>query len=111
MIGMDAKTGKAISGDEHLRQSVTDILKTSLNTRLVMRPYGSRLFNLVDRPMNDATKVEVIAAVSEALLEWEPRIDLKRVIPARSGEWRLSVSIEYRNKETGEPGQLGGITV
>ena len=45
-----------------------------------MRPeYGSRLFDLVDAPMNRATIVEIYAATAEALDRWEPRLKLERV--------------------------------
>ena len=38
MIGMDASTGRAISGIDHLVQSMTDILTTPIGTRMTAPP-------------------------------------------------------------------------
>jgi phage baseplate assembly protein W len=56
MIGLDASTGKQLSGMAHLRQSVRDILTTPIGTRVMRRDYGSRLYRLVDATMNDAMR-------------------------------------------------------
>ncbi len=52
MRGTDANTGKALSGLEHLRQSVRDILTTPIGTRVMRREYGSQLYALIDAPLN-----------------------------------------------------------
>ncbi len=36
MKGMDAKTGKALEGIEHLKQSIIDILTTPVNSRIIV---------------------------------------------------------------------------
>jgi phage baseplate assembly protein W len=79
MRGTDAKTGKTLSGVAHLRQSIRDILTTPLGSRVMRRDYGSRLFDLVDNPLNDQTLVEIFAATAEALMRWEPRLKVLRV--------------------------------
>ena len=43
MIGMDRHTGLPISGIEHLRQSIADILSTPLGSRRQRMEYGSKL--------------------------------------------------------------------
>ncbi|EOA7053639.1 baseplate assembly protein, partial [Escherichia coli] len=48
MIGIDSATGRYLHGNEHLRQSVTDILSTPVGSRVLLREYGSRLFSLLD---------------------------------------------------------------
>ncbi|MEW7978507.1 MAG: GPW/gp25 family protein [Candidatus Sedimenticola endophacoides] len=52
MQGMHAITGQHLAGEAHLRQSIIDILTTPLGTRVMRRDYGSRLFELVDAPIN-----------------------------------------------------------
>jgi phage baseplate assembly protein W len=79
MIGVSRQTGKALSGIEHLKQSIIDILLTPLGTRVMRREYGSRLFELIDAPINAGTIIEIVAATAEALDKWEPRIVLERV--------------------------------
>ena len=84
MRGIDARTGKPLSGLAHLRQSIRDILTTPLGSRIMRRNYGSRLFDLVDNPLNEQTLVEIFAATAEALIQWEPRLKVMRVQARRS---------------------------
>ena len=79
MRGTDSQTGKAISGLDHLKQSIRDILTTPVGSRVMRREYGSRLFSLVDAPMNQTTKVDIYAATAEALRKWEPRLKVTSV--------------------------------
>jgi phage baseplate assembly protein W len=95
MMGMDARTGQALSGDAHLAQSIADILATPIGTRVMRRPYGSRLPDLIDAPANAATRVQLYAATATALMRWEPRITIKRVtlsvVDAMAGRWVLDL--------------------
>lgn len=95
MMGMDARTGHALSGDTHLAQSIADILATPIGTRLMRRDYGSRVPDLIDAPANTATRVQLYAATATALMRWEPRITLKRValslMDALQGRWVLDL--------------------
>ncbi|WNO10437.1 GPW/gp25 family protein [Teredinibacter sp. KSP-S5-2] len=79
MQGIDSNTGKAISGIDHLRQSIRDILTTPLGSRVMRETYGSRLFDLIDHPINSVTMIEIYSATAEALMRWEPRFVVKRV--------------------------------
>jgi phage baseplate assembly protein W len=79
MIGMDAKTGRRISGIDHLYQSIPDILLTPIGTRIERRPYGSYVPELIDQPLNGVTITRLYAATAHALLLWEPRIRLSNV--------------------------------
>lgn len=67
MIGVDASTGKPLSDLDHLRQSLRDILTTRIGTRVMRRDYGSRIPDLIDRPITPRLAVELYAAVAEAL--------------------------------------------
>lgn len=79
MIGLDRRTGQALSGVEHLRQSIEDILSTPVGSRRMRPEYGSRLRRFVDLPVNDGWKSAVQAEVARALARWEPRLKLERV--------------------------------
>lgn len=74
MIGMDANTGRAIDGMDHLRQSIADILQTPIGTRTMRRDYGSMLPDLIDYPLIGANILRVYAATAHALMLWEPRV-------------------------------------
>ncbi len=95
MPGMNKTTGATLDGLAHLRQSIRDILQTPIGTRVMRRDYGSRLFELVDAPLNGATLVEIYAATADALRRWEPRFRLSRVQAQRAGDagW-IEISLE-----------------
>ena len=80
MRGMSATTGQALDGIEHIRQSIRDILTTPIGTRVMRRDYGSEIPELIDQPDNGATRVRLYAATVAALLKWEPRIKVTRVV-------------------------------
>jgi len=79
MIGMDRRTGQPLSGIEHVRQSIEDILTTPLGSRRMRPEYGSNLRRYVDLPVTGGWKSAVQAEVARALLRWEPRLKLERV--------------------------------
>ncbi|WP_085600811.1 MULTISPECIES: GPW/gp25 family protein [unclassified Pseudomonas] len=79
MIGMDRRTGLPLSGLEHVRQSIEDILTTPLGSRRMRPEYGSDLRRYVDLPVTGGWKSAVQAEVARALLRWEPRLKLERV--------------------------------
>lgn len=79
MLGMDRRTGAPLSGLDHLRQSIEDILTTPIGSRRMRPEYGSRLRRYVDLPVNDGWKSAVQAEVARALGRWEPRFRLERV--------------------------------
>lgn len=85
MIGMNVNDGTVIDGNAHLSQSVADIITTPIGSRLMRRDYGSQLFDLLDQPLNPATRLLIFAAVAIALARWEPRLRLRRVGMAASG--------------------------
>jgi len=64
MLGMDRRTGLPLSGLDHLRQSIEDILTTPIGSRRMRPGYGSRLRRYVDLPVNDGWKSAVGAALS-----------------------------------------------
>ena len=95
MIGMNAQTGAQLDGADHLAQSVADILTTPIGARLMRRDYGSMLFDLVDQPLNGATRLLIFAATALALSRWEPRLRITRVgLSAGNAQGTVEVSIE-----------------
>lgn len=94
MQGMNAETGKALSGIEHLKQSVHDILSTPVGTRVMRRSYGSRLMYLLDNPMNKMLIAEIQMSVVEALNNYEPRIKVNRVIVEGAEVGQVNLTIE-----------------
>ena len=79
MMGMHAATGRSLTGLDHLRQSVADILTTPMGSRIRRRRYGSEVPELIDQPLNSATQLRIYAATAFALRRWEPRLQLASV--------------------------------
>lgn len=79
MRGMNAETGEVLDSTDHLRQSIQDILRTPVGSRVMRRQYGSRLMDLLDRPLNEAFIADLQAAIAMALGAQEPRLRLTRV--------------------------------
>lgn len=78
-VGMNANTGRAISGTAHLAQSIGDILSTRVGTRVERRQYGSNVPDYIDAPMTAVQRTRMYGAAAAALLRWEPRLKLARI--------------------------------
>ncbi len=111
MNGIDATSGKRLSGLAHLRQSITDILTTPIGARVMRRDYGSRLYELVDAPLNRATLLDIFAATAEALDTWEPRLEVEDVKAERLPESGVVLSMRALYRPTGERVVFDGIEI
>lgn len=110
MRGMSRTTGVALDGNGHIAQSIRDILTTPIGSRVMLREYGSRIPELVDRPLNALLDVELHAAVAEALDRWEPRFKLSAVwIAGRSADGRITLGLEGSVVSDGSVVRLEGI--
>lgn len=79
LVGMNRITGAPITGLEHLRQSIGDILSTRKGTRRERPEYGSELPKMVDLPVTRGWISAAQAESARAIERWEPRIKLSRV--------------------------------
>ncbi|MBB4797577.1 phage baseplate assembly protein W [Brevundimonas bullata] len=81
MTGLSAASGRAVppASDEYVRRSVADVLTTPIGSRVMRRDYGSYLPDLVDQPLNDATRLKLYGATALALMRWHRRSRLKAV--------------------------------
>ncbi|MBJ7550740.1 GPW/gp25 family protein [Marinomonas ostreistagni] len=101
-MGMNETTGKELDGFEHLKQSIRRLLTTPIGSRVMNRTYGSRLFNLIDQPINPVTQALIYQAVAEALDQWEPRYELEQVSLHRYEQGALTINLVGRYVPTGE---------
>ncbi|WP_321367909.1 GPW/gp25 family protein [uncultured Desulfuromusa sp.] len=97
MNGSSVDTGKPLSGLDHLRQSIIDILTTPIGSRVMRRNYGSRLFELLDRPVTGEWLIDCYAWSAEALDQSEPRFSLDQIehLTDEDGQQTLGVQGEY----------------
>lgn len=111
MDGINASTGKRLGGIDHLRQSIRDILTTPIGSRVMRREYGSRLFRLIDAPINRSTLMDMYAAVADALDQWEPRFQLELVQAVSAAPGRLELDLTGKYMIDGQTITLDGIVI
>lgn len=119
MKGTSALDGKPLSGIDHLRQSVRDILSTPLGSRVGRHWYGSDLFTLVDAPMNRATLADIYRATALALsmkdprtgTPVEPRFVLRSVVASSAAPGSLTLELTGDYLPEGRTITLDGIKV
>jgi phage baseplate assembly protein W len=100
-LGPNRSLGRA-SYEEDVRQAIQIILGTNPGERVMRPDFGAGLNAFVFEPVSSATLTLIRNRVYNALVDWEPRIDLERVrasfSPERLGE--LLIEIDYRVRAT-----------
>ena len=93
--GLSARDGRAIDGIDHLRQSIVDILTTYPGERIMRPQYGSRIRDLIDRPVNAQWLADLYFNTAHAITRWEPRVRVLRMAAAmpRPGHVTLDLSL------------------
>lgn len=104
MKGMCAETGRLLQGDDHLNQSIENIITTIKKTLVLRRDYGSDCGLLKDKSTNPSTLMLFYACIAESIRVWEPRLLLRRVLAKRVGEGGLFIEIhadvrEYKSQK------------
>ena len=107
MRGVDATTGAALAGLDHLRQSVRDVLATPIGSRVMRRGYGSRLLSLLDAPTSPAWAARARAAALEALDVWEPRLRVDSVAVRRESAGHVAIEVAGEYLPDGRPVLIG----
>lgn len=100
--GLDRTTGQRLTDTAHIRQSISDILRTPIGSRVMRRDYGSLLFEMIDQPQTPALALQIQAACYMALLKWEPRITLSAVTTERQFDGKMIVNLTGQLASTGE---------
>lgn len=101
-LGMNRNTGRAITDAEHISQSVGDILRTPVGSRVMRRDYGSLLSAMIDQPQTPALELQIKVACYMAILKWEPRITLTTITTERQFDGKMIVNLTGQLKDTGE---------
>ncbi|MGP3592949.1 GPW/gp25 family protein [Vagococcus sp. WN89Y] len=101
--GLDRSTGRQLTDTAHIRQSISDILRTPVGSRVMRRDYGSQLFELIDQPQTPALEMQIWSACYRAILQWEPRIVLSEITTERQFDGKMVVNLTGALASTGEP--------
>ena len=96
------------SYDRDVREAIRIILETAPGER-VMRPrFGCGIHDLVFEEINATTLAAIEASVRDALVSYEPRIELLDVTvdPSDALDGLLVISIDYRLRRTNQEDNL-----
>jgi hypothetical protein len=88
--------------EDSIRQSIWLILGTSPGERVMRPDFGCGLYDLVFSPASAETSSRANGMVREALLRWEPRIDVLNISTTNDPQEpnKLLIMIDYRIRAT-----------
>ena len=88
--------------EDSVRQSIWMILGTAKGERVMRPDFGCDIHELVFSPNNSGTVGQIVSDVRDALVEWEPRIDVLEVdtIPDRSQPNVILIQVNYQIRTT-----------
>lgn len=96
---------RLIDGDENIRQSLKILFSTLPGERVHRSDYGFSFKEMIFEPAELNTRIYIEKSIEEAILVYEPRIQLNRVIihdsDATNGKWKIQ--IDYTIKENDTP--------
>jgi uncharacterized protein len=87
--------------EESISQAIWIILATAPGERMMRPEFGCGIHNLVFAPNDITTRTRVTNEVREALILWEPRIDILDVTVETKGRGELLlINVHYRVRTT-----------
>jgi phage baseplate assembly protein W len=75
-----------VSADTDIRQSLWILFSTWIGERLMLAQYGTDLWRRIFGSVTTTFKTEVAAGVRQAILNWEPRINVDDVMVEADAE-------------------------
>jgi len=107
-LGINAKP-ELLSGMDDINNSIQNILQCPVGTRPWQRDYGSRLYEMLQEPVDAITATSIEMGVVQAIQRWEPRIKLDSAntrVSALSDNTGYNVEIAYTIIQSGIVGSL-----
>lgn len=99
-VGINADSGAMLTGWDHVVQSLRDMFLTRFGTRIMREWYGSFVPDALGRNINRQEILPVLASITSAIEQWEPRflpssvaVDFSSV---RSGGIIVRIPGQYR---------------
>jgi phage baseplate assembly protein W len=91
-------------GPRRVQDAIWIVLVTSLGERIMRPKFGASVREFVFAPNSEVTRAAIEDAIRQALVRWEPRIDLENVsVEAVFGvPNEVAVKIDYRLRDTNE---------
>ena len=98
-VGMDAATGKMLTGWDHVLQSIDTVFTTQFGERVIREWFGSLVPNLLGRNLTVREVLPYFAAIVAAIEQWEPRFRVTKIVPievTRGGSFKFEMIGVYR---------------
>jgi uncharacterized protein len=89
--------GSVVENLDDINQCLRVILNTPKGSRAHEPLFGCDVWQYLDQPISSALP-GVVAAVIEAVTEWEPRVKLVSVVPVKDelGSGKVTLQIEWK---------------
>ncbi len=100
---IDTRGGVALSQyEQKIKESIVIILGTVKGERVMRPDFGCGIHNLVFSVVNASTITLIESAVREALVLWEPRIEVLsvKISKERLRDAILDIGVDYRVRRT-----------
>lgn len=93
---------EVVEAEVDIEEAIRIILGTAKGERVMRPEFGCGIHDYVFSTVNTTTLHMVETSVEEALVEWEPRIDVRsvEVSPGRLDAGELLISIDYRVRQS-----------
>ena len=95
-------------GEDSIKESIMIILGTSKGERVMRPDFGCNINELVFAPNDTSTATLLVFYIKEALMKWEPRIEVNAVniAPDKDEGNKLLADIEYTVKTSNSKNNL-----
>jgi phage baseplate assembly protein W len=78
-VGVDRRTGRLLTGWDHVLQSLQVIFITRLGDRIMRRTFGSAIPGLLGQSLTPQTLLKFYTAIAIAVELWEPRFRVRLI--------------------------------
>lgn len=108
LTGINKTDGTPLSGADHLRQSIYDILTTRRGERIMRPEYGSKVHELLDNPCTQEFIVDLYYECLAAIHRWEPRVRVIRIAAELTvpGQVNIDLTTYVENYQVHIPGLI-----
>lgn len=94
---------RLVGGGEEIDAAIRMILGTSPGERVMRPEFGCAMWEHVFAPVNASTLGLIEQNVREAILRWEPRVELTEVTTSPTGDGAaIEIAIGYRVRATND---------
>ena len=96
------------SGEASITEAIWIILSTPRRSRIMEPAFGCGIHERVFAPGGPGTRAAIEADVREALVRWEPRIDVLRVVATAHADEpnALLIEVDYRVRANNAQGNI-----